>query len=201
MLDEVLANKDRGDRIAYFYCSFSYDESLDATNILGSILAQLCSPNDAVYGKVGKLYDENTTQGFTKPQRLEPERLVDLILEQANDDHQTLIFLDAVNECGDPYKILSYIEALVMAPGARIQVCLSSINERGIEDHLLKIPNLATITLDQQEMKSDIDILLRTSLENHPRLRRHSHQLKEEIILGLTKGAQGMYVSPEYFFF
>lgn len=143
------------------------------------------------------MYDEKTTQGVGKPQKPEPGRLVELILQQVNDDRQTLIFLDAVNECGDPYKILSYIEALIIAPGVQIKICLSSINERGIEECLVKTPNLARITLDQEEMRSDIDMLVRDSLEHHPRLMRHPHQLKEDITRALARGAQGMYAGSQ----
>lgn len=191
-----MLRKGANDRLAYFYATFSDDESLDPVNILGSILAQLCNPNNIVYGRIGKLYDDKVSQNFGKIPRLGTGELVDLIFQMTNDDHQTFIFLDALNECGDPYVALSCIESLLAFPRARIKICLSSINERGIVDYLLRMPNLLTKTLNQGEMRNDIDVLVRASLEEHPRLSQHSAQLKDEIIWALTRGAQGMYVIP-----
>lgn len=85
-----------------------------------------------------------------------------------------------------------------MWPGVRIQICISSINERGIEEHMLKMPALKIETLNHQTMRHDVDLLVRASIADHHRLRQHSPQLKEEIVWTLTRGAQGMY---DTFFF
>ena len=197
----MLSKLEDRDKLAYFYCSFSDSESLDPINIFGSILAQLCGSEECIHGTVGKLFDEKNTQAFGKAQRLETERLVELILQQINDDHRTLIFLDAINECGSSHAILSNIESLLMCSGARIHICLSSINERDIEDHLKKLPNLYVKNLEQQEMTIDINILVSDYLENHSRLKQHSRKLKDEIISALTQGAQGMYADFDMIFY
>jgi len=36
-------------KVAYFYCSFSDSESLEIVNVLASVPAQLCEPEDKVY--------------------------------------------------------------------------------------------------------------------------------------------------------
>lgn len=200
ILEEMLSELGERDKLAYFYCSFSDSESLDPINILGSILAQLCSPEECIRGTVGELYEKNT-KAFGKPQRLGSEKLVELILQQINDDHRTLIFLDAINECGSSHAILSNIESLLTRSGARIHICLSSINERDIEDHLQKLPNLYVKNLEQQEMTIDINILVCDYLENHSRLKQHSRKLKDEIISALTQGAQGMYADFDMIFY
>ncbi|MCJ1405083.1 hypothetical protein MMC11_008309 [Xylographa trunciseda] len=187
-VERLLAMEAVQQRVAYFYCSFSESASLDPTNILGSILAQLCKPTDPVYAKIEAKYSANRTRRFTA------DELVDLLMEVVQQEGSVYIFLDAVNECGDPIEVLDYMRRLSADhPKNTVHIFLSSINQGGIDDCIESFPSWSAITLLPRDMSNDIELLVRDSIETNPRLRKHSEELKEEIAKALTQGAQGMF--------
>lgn len=178
------------DSTAYFYCSFAENESLSVMNILGSILAQLCGSTDT-YEKINSRYDQESAKCFSKPQHMDVDESVALIIERIRDRGRTFIFLDAVNECSDPEEVLSPLKTIANSCDS-VHVFMSSINEKGIEDCLQDMPRLIIATLHPRDIRNDINMLVQVNLETHPRLRYHTPQLKKEINLALTQGAQGM---------
>ncbi|MCJ1286866.1 hypothetical protein MMC26_006212 [Xylographa opegraphella] len=186
--ERLLALEDVRERVAYFYCSFSDSASLDPANILGSILAQLCKPATTVYSKIETRHDSDRDRRFTA------DELTDLLLEVIQQERSVYIFLDAVNECGDPVEVLSYMRRLSEHHlKSTVRIFLSSINERGIEDCVESFPSWSVTTLLPRNMSDDIELLVWASIDTNPRLRKHSNDLKEEIAGTLTRGAQGMF--------
>lgn len=180
--------------VAYFYCSFTDDLTLDLTNILGSILAQLCDQlcdSTDFYKKIQHKYDQASTKSFGKPQSMDTDQIVTLIIERIKVQGLAFIFLDAMNECSDPDEVLAPFQTIANCCD-NVHMFLSSINEKGIEDILQQMPGLIIETLHPSDMTDDINLLVQSNLETHPRLRRHTPQLKNEITLALTHGAQGM---------
>lgn len=189
-MDEILSMEVAKDSTAYFYCSFTDNESLDVINILGSILAQLGGSTD-LYEKIKFKYDQESAKGFGKPQMMDDDQIVPLIIKSIRDRGHAIILLDAVNECGDPEKVLTPLKTIANSC-ENVYMFFSSINEKGIEDFLLQMPRLIIETLHTWDIKNDIHMLVQANLETHPRLRKHTPQLKNEITLALTHGAQGM---------
>ncbi|MCJ1437034.1 hypothetical protein MMC27_006419 [Xylographa pallens] len=186
--EKLLALEGVRERVAYFYCSFSDSASLDPTNILGSMLAQLCKPTNPVYAKIEARHELQRNTRFTA------DELTDLLLEVVQQEKSIYILLDAVNECEDPVKIISYMRRLsAHHPKNTVHILLSSINERGIEDCIESFPRWTVVTLLPSDMSDDIELLVQASVDGNPRLRKHSKELKEEIIETLTQGAQGMF--------
>lgn len=189
-MDEILSMEGAKDCTAYFYCSFTDNESLDVTNILGSILAQLGGSTD-MYEKIKFKYDQESAKSFGKPQRMDADQIVPLIIERIRDRGHAFIFLDGVNECGDPEKVLTPLTTIANSC-RNVYMFISSINEKGIEDFLQQMPQLIIDTLHPWDIRNDIHMLVQANLETHPRLRQHTPRLKNEITLALTHGAQGM---------
>lgn len=178
------------DSTAYFYCSFTDNKSLDVINILGSILAQLCGSND-MYEKIKSRYDQEAVKSFGKTQNMDADQIINLIIERIRDRGSAFIFLDAVNECSDPNEVLIPLKIIANSCN-NVHMFMSSINEKGIEECLQQMPRLVIETLHLLDLTDDIDMLVQANLETHPRLRQHTPQLKKEIALALTDGAQGM---------
>lgn len=159
-------------------------------NILGSILAQLCGSTDT-YEKIKFRYDQESAQSFGKPRKMDVDQAVSLIIERIREQRRAFIFLDALNECSNPDEVLTPL--LTIANSCEnVHLFLSSINEKGIANGLQRMPHLTIETLHSWDMMNDIYMLVQLSLESHPRLRNHTPQLKKEIVLALTHGAQGM---------
>ncbi|MCJ1263937.1 hypothetical protein MMC22_003808 [Lobaria immixta] len=176
---------------AYFYCSFTDNESLDVRNILGSILAQLCGSTDT-FEKIKSRYDQESAKSFGNPRNMDTDQTVNLIVERIRDLSHAFLFLDGVNECGNPDEILTPLKTISNLCD-NVHMFISSINEKGIADCLQQMPRLTIETLHSWDIADDINMLVQANLETHPRLRYHTPQLKKEITLALTHGAQGMF--------
>ena len=182
-------------RVAYFYCSFADSESLDVVNILGSILAQLCEPDDETCERLVSLFDDRSGNRTGKSIRLTVSHLVNLIIDQVQYLERVYILVDAVNECGDCHEVLKSLETIAISSSMKssLHLFISSINEKGIESSFHKMPNITTETLNPRDIWNDIHLYVEDSLETNLRLRQHDPELKAKIRLALTGGAQGMF--------
>ncbi|KAI5777727.1 hypothetical protein EDC01DRAFT_385661 [Geopyxis carbonaria] len=190
-VDSLLSTSNAKFGVAYFYCSFSVDDSQNLTYILGSLLSQLCPPGDPI---LHYLHERilSITHGSSGAE-LPVEELRALILRKARTQLATYLFLDAANECADPFGVLTQLAALAAAPDCHIHVFLSSINERGIDTVLRAVPGLLVETVLPRSISADVDLLIHASLDAHPRLRQHPASLKAQIVAKLSVGAQGMF--------
>ena len=194
-IEDLIHPKDGRYRVAYFYCSFTDSESLDMVNILGSILAQLCEPEDDICEKLESLYDDRSGNWTGNPIRLTVNHLINLIIEQVQCLERAYILVDAVNECGDCREVLQSFETIAKSSSTKttLHLLISSINEKGIESCLQKMPNMTTETLGPRDIWNDVHLYVEANLESHPRLRQYQPELKAKIRLALTGSAQGMF--------
>ena len=190
-IDELLISHDGRYEFAYYYCSFSNAESLNTHNILGSILAQICVDSDPVYMEVKSKYEELAKKSLSKTVRLETDVLVSLITQQAKHRKHLCIAIDGINECRDPCEVLTALEKILKS-NTNIQLLISSINEKGIEQSVSRMPKVYDLTVSPQKVESDVCILVHNALERHTRLKELPRSLKSEITTRLTDGAEGM---------
>ena len=176
---------------AYFYCSFSNDESTQTQNVLGSILAQTCVDSDPVYDQIRVKYADTKSRPTSQSARLDVDALVDLIIRQAQLRRQLYIVIDAINECYDPCSLLQAIEK-ILSSATGVQVLVSSINERGIERIMHQMPKTYEVTISPEDIRDDVSVLVNSALTTHPRLKALPQALKDDIGVKLTDGARGM---------
>ena len=181
--------------LAYFYCSFTTNESLEETTILGSILSQLYESAEMSIATLEPMYRTNGGQlkGPAQARRPEAKQLVELIIKHVRDAHDVFIFIDGINECNDPESILLSLQDIIRScENNAVHVLVSSIDEKGIGPCMETFPDLITVNIRQSHLTSDIGLLIQASLESNPRLRRYSAQLRADIQWALTHGAHGM---------
>ena len=188
-IGELLASHADEFDLAYFYCSFSDDESLHTQNILGSVLAQVCS--DSIYHEARAKYAELSKQALSKTARLDADVLVDLIIKQARQRGHLFIVVDGINECSDPQGVLEYFERILKG-APRVQLLVSSIYEKGIENSMNRMPRPFDMIISPKTINDDVRLHVKSALTTHPRLRQLPQSLKDEIVLKLTNGAAGM---------
>lgn len=179
----------------YFYCSFASTESLEDTTILGSILLQLYQSSEVSLKGLEPLYRASGGQvkGSTQPNRIDAGRLVELIVKHVSKAQEVFLFIDGINECGDPESVLSSLRRIIESCSkVVIHLFLSSIDEKGIGSCLQAFPDVRVVILRQSQLHDDIGLLVKASLESNPRLRRYKEDLKSDIQWALTKGAHGM---------
>lgn len=189
-IDDLLLKQPRRHSIAYFYCSFSNDESLRPQNVLGSLLAQVIEASDPVYMQCESLFDNPSIAGMGNPGRIDVNTLIRMLVEQSKYREELYILIDGVNESTEPSEILQALKTISASPHARILI--SSIDEKGIRSSIREICNLNIETLRPEDVHEDISLLVHSSLKSHPRLKQLSPQLKEDVVLALTSGAEGM---------
>ena len=176
---------------AYFYCSFSNDESLQTQNILGSILAQICVESEPVYDEVRTKHADTTTRSTSQSARLGVDVLVDLIIRQAQHRKQLYIVIDAINESNDPCSLLQALDKILKSASG-VQLLVSSINEKGIERIIDQMGKTFEVTISPNDIREDVGLLVDSALTTHPRLMALPETLKDDISKRLTDGAEGM---------
>ena len=180
--------------IAYFYCSFSNDETLKTINVLGSLLSQLLQMSDPGYDDLLAQYNALCAQTNDRPTRPEKQTLVNAMCQRAGSENPTYFLIDGLNECGDPTEILEALQS-VTETCSNVRILISSINEKGIEEQLERFPKVHIETLSPRSanMRHDIHLLISSSLNTSSRLKRLPADLKADVEYALTHGAQGMF--------
>lgn len=190
-VNRLFSYVDGAEDVAYFYCSFSNDETLKTINVLGSLLAQLLHVADPVYEDVLAQYNALCAQTNGRPTRPEKQTLVNALC-RAGSENTKYLLVDGLNECGDPTEILEALQSMTEAC-SDVRILISSINEKGIEEQLESFPGLHIQTLGPRSTRHDIHLLISSSLETSSRLKRLPADLKADIEYALTHGAQGMF--------
>ena len=191
IIDQLLSNEDRCN-VAFFYCSFSDDQSLHTENIMGSLLAQTLLPSDPAYESAKHEYDTLKANTIGKVSSPELSTLIGLLRMQAESRGHLFVLIDGINECSDPEEVLHSVEAATRSKPC-IRIFLSGIDERGIGQRLSSFPGLIEQPLRPYNVKPDIALYVRDTLLMQPRLRLLSSNLKDEVMHALTQGAQGMF--------
>ena len=181
--------------LAYFFCSFTDQQSEDPENVLGAILAQICDANPSFWTKVEERYAGEKPQYQNQPQRLQVDKLVSLIMECSEQFSKTFLFLDALNESKSSSRIVQVLLQMI-SKTTSIYIMITSTEELGAG--LGPIP-ATIVTMDEQGLASDIGYYIDTRLQHHDDLhddlRNIPAALKGNIRSTLQGGAQGRYVA------
>ncbi len=154
-------------------------------------MAQICTDSDPVYFDLKSKFEELAKKSLSKSVKLDVDVLVDLIIQQAKYRKQLCIAIDGVNESSDPCGLLMAFERILNSTTG-VKLLISSINEKGIEQSVLRMPKIYDITVSPQKVESDVSVLVHTALERHTRLKELPQSLKDEVATRLTDGAEGM---------
>lgn len=136
-------------------------------------------------------FEELCRNSLSKGIKLDVDVLVDLIIQQANHRNYLCLVVDGINECSDPCGLLMAFEKILVSTKG-VQLVISSINEKGIEQSVLRMPKIHNMKISPKKVESDVSVLVQFALVEHPRLKELPQNLKSEIREKLTKGAEGM---------
>lgn len=181
--------------VAYFFCSFTDQQSQDPENILGAILAQMCEANPTFWTKVEEHYHSEKPQSQHEPQMLQVDKLASLILECSKHYSKTFLFVDALSESKSSSRIVQVLLQMISRTTS-IHIMISSTEELGAG--LGPIP-ATIVTMDEQELASDIGYYIDTQLQHHDDLQDDLRNLpatvKGNIRSTLQERARGRYVA------
>lgn len=144
-----------------------------------------------MYDEIRAKYATSSKKSSSKPAKLDVDDLVDLIIRQAQYRQRLHLVIDGINECSDPYNLLQSFEKILKSASG-VQLLISSINEKGIEKSIDHMPKTYEVTISPKNIRHDINLLVYSALETHPRLRALPLDLKSDVSFKLTDGAEGM---------
>lgn len=181
--------------LAYFFCSFTDQQSQDPENVLGAILAQMCDANPTLWTKVEEHYRSEKPQFQLQPQRLQIEKLESLIVECSEHFSKNFLFVDALNESKSSSRIVQVLSQMI-SKTTSIHIMISSTEELGAGLGLIPA---TIVTMDEKELATDIGYYIDTQLQHHNDLHDDlcnlPTTLKRNIRSTLQGRAQGRYVA------
>ena len=187
---------DRSSQMAYFYCSRTRGETQDPgtspETVMRSILSQLLwSPDGSGIAKqVSDLY---TTLKDERPDEanLSLEESAKIVGELISSRLQTIIIVDALDECSQPYPLLRALQQVIEGSTGSVRLFVSSrmnVEVFNVFDHVSRID------IQVQDTSADVSKYVRREVKEHKQrlLRGREPELEDRLITTLTTRAQGM---------
>ncbi|KIJ12302.1 hypothetical protein PAXINDRAFT_14917 [Paxillus involutus ATCC 200175] len=190
VIDDLQRGQIDEEVLAYFYCDFRDERSVNAHEVLRSLLAQLLRHaaldrvdcRDAVPDLV-----QRKEKGASPPNDI--NLLIPLVLSAAKLHQLPVIVVDALDECGDVEKLL---DALKQLNDGHIRLFVTSRLEQAIRERFAGLP---CIPLDAMgdAISADMKLHIIKELDGRPQFRILEAGLKTEIRSALLAGADGMF--------
>ena len=173
--------------VAFFYCDYRDQENQSTLNMVASILKQLISSKPALPLPVVNLYERfEKSQNTFRLKALEPTLL--LVYQEFR---RSFVIIDALDECDAVRHRKSFLQVLKGLEGTSVRLFITSRPCSGdikrslgafpqvtIEADSMDIRNFLTETIDHNDGTADII----------------DEALKEDIVEGIAKRAEGMLV-------
>lgn len=193
MRDIQSSNFDEG-QIAYFYCTRKQGESSgsDPQTILQSLVRQLAwsADNRSIKESVKDKYDEaQLHQGYVET-KLSVAACVSLLSKILSSSSNTIIIIDALDECSDPSDLLSNLKEASTSAKSGTRFFFSSRMNVDVSE---EFPECAKID-SGVESQDDIEFYVRTEVKGRKRRLLHGKapELEDMLVEVLTQRAQGM---------
>lgn len=184
-MEDTLASC-KGSPLAFYYFDITDREKQAVSNLLRSILAQLCSKMAAIPKAVSALHETHKA-GSRIPQQTLIDTLA-IVLTQIN---KPRIFIDALDECEEMDELLDLIKSLHTNSGGNLQMFVTSQKQQQIVDVLQGIAS-ENINFQGDVIDRDIGLHVRECLTKDGKLRRwRNHPIKDDIVTTLQNGAGG----------
>ncbi|EUC43671.1 hypothetical protein COCMIDRAFT_38402 [Bipolaris oryzae ATCC 44560] len=185
----------------FFYCSRNPAEPLRSNprGILASIARQLSNIELGMplLKPTVDMYKREESQSFSSGQP-DMTDICDLITELIEIYPQTMIIIDAMDEC-DPetrWELLEYLEMILKNASSLVKIFVSSRND---QDIVLQLKNYPNLEINSRMNKSDIARFVKNETEQLVKRRKllcrsnSRDELKELIISKTTANAHGMF--------
>ncbi|KAL8826887.1 MAG: hypothetical protein Q9191_003522 [Dirinaria sp. TL-2023a] len=119
----VLENRKRQQPVAFFYCSFSTQETQDIRTIIASLVFQLCEARPALWDDVIEQYLNSKRQLQYAASKMSVEDCMHVLSQGSAKASGTYLFLDAINESRQWRGVLDMIKKLLQTmPSVRIMI-------------------------------------------------------------------------------
>ena len=187
---------DQSAQVAYFYCSRTKGEAQDPGTspeiVMSSIVSQLLwSPDGSGIAKpVSRLY---TSWRYERPDeaRLSLEESANIIVELISSWSQTIIIIDALDECSQPYPLLRTLKNVMEDSMGRVRLFFSSRMNVDVSNVLVDI---SRVDIQVEDTSADMHEYIWKELKKSDRnlLGGREPELEDRMVTTLNSRAQGM---------
>lgn len=157
--------------LAYFYFDFQDSTKQNTTDLLRSLLRQLCNTLFKSWNALKELYND-CEEGRQQPAA---DVLIDLLVEVINGTEKSFLVIDALDECTEKDDALNAILAVFTLLPNKVNILISSRPESFIEQGLRDIDDefkcLAMMAARNAEVDKDISDFVRARMQNDRKLR------------------------------
>ena len=174
--------------LGYFYCDFRRNETQDVINIMGSVVAQICSQSGFFPEQLGNAYD----QGMSRPgQKQRPTlSLLSNAFKTITERYDMVMLLDALDECQQTQEACEFLTQLQKSC-QNIRILVTSRGTAEIQAGLSSYPKLQ-LERHMDEVNEDIDAYINHRLSTAVQLQWLPIPVKEDIASHLTEKSEGM---------
>ena len=173
--------------MVYHYCDFANPQSLDATQVMGSLVRQLVEQMETFPPQVRDVYNKCSRDGASI------HALVTLLNDLAVTAFKKItIIIDGIDENPDRQPLLDAVQKLRQRTWNPVQlgILLSSRPEYDIRQALL---NERAFSLSPKLVQASLETHVRIELTKMPRLLRLPAQDQEGLVNNLVSRADGMF--------
>lgn len=174
--------------VAYFYCDFRQKEGQDIVNIMGSLVAQICTQSGFFPQDLEEAFSQSTAAPGQKQRPSLP--ILTAAIETVARRHDILLLLDAVDECQQRQAACDFLTKTHSLVG-NIRILITSRDDGEIQAGL---PNFARVRLEKHmgEVRQDVSSYITRRLSNDRELQWLTRSLKEDIAKSLKEKSEGM---------
>jgi hypothetical protein len=174
--------------MAYFYCDFRSDESQKPINVIGSLVAQLCSQLGCYPEELELAYDRSNTMGG---QRRRPTLLVLMhTLQSFARDNEIILLIDALDECSNRKDLIDFI-CKIPEEMRHIKIFITSRDELDIQEAFRPFTRLR-IESHLDEIDQDIRYYIDQCFHSDRQLQWLNSSVKIDIASSLNSKSAGM---------
>ncbi|KAJ9612465.1 hypothetical protein H2200_004062 [Cladophialophora chaetospira] len=175
--------------VAYFYCDFRRNEAQEIVNIMGSLVAQVCSQTGAFPNELEQAYDQsNSSPG---QQRRPSLSLLNSVLETIAERHDLVLLVDGLDECQQTQEACAFLSKLV-ASCRKIKILVTSRDNAETKAELHSNPRVR-LEGHMEEVTEDVNSYIRRRLSTNTQLQWLTESVKEDIASKLIEKSGGMF--------
>ncbi|KUJ10376.1 ankyrin [Mollisia scopiformis] len=190
---KTMATKSSRHAVAYFYCEYRLPETQVLSNILGSLVRQVCACSSDAYLELEAFYSKCNEQG-KQPTLPTCSEMEDLFKRLSQYFECLTVVIDGIDECsehGDRLDILRTLSTLTSHEDGNIKVIYTSRNEIDIRRHFESFDSIS-IAARGNDLELYVAATIETRMQNKT-LRMRDPALKEIIISTIVSKANGMF--------
>jgi hypothetical protein len=185
------ATKTKRIRIAYYYFDFSDKDIQKLDNLLRCLIWQLCNHDEQLPPAASSLWQSCDNGRKQASAQVLADTLFDLLQDS---DRQDYVVIDALDECPIESRELFYELFLdrISDETGLFNFLFTSRKESDIEQRMTELKKLHNVPILTGAVDADVRLHVSRFIAKNRIMKTWSKELKEEIEVAISGGAQGM---------